>query len=142
MRTIPLFGMVGIAFTLAACGRDSVGPSPTPSTIAGTYTINTLDGVTLPVTVIDLGAYQAKLASGTLGLISDGTYSLELTIRIEDSGNMRTVTQNDGGHWNIENRTVTLTSTQSSYALTGTVSGNTMTLQNGTRVFGLMKHRE
>ena len=86
MRTISL---LGIAFTLAACGHDGVGPSPTPSTIPGTYNLTTVDGQVLPFTALDLGAYQAKLVSGTLSLRADGTYSFQFGIRIEDSGALR-----------------------------------------------------
>ena len=137
MRTIPL---LGIAFTLAACGHDGVGPSPTPSTIPGTYNLTTVDGAVLPFTALDLGAYQAKLVSGTLSLSSDGTYSLQLDIRIEDSGNVRTAAESDGGLWNANDNAITLASIQGNISRTGTVSGNVMTLQSSSRVFGLTKN--
>jgi len=98
MRTIPL---LGLAFTLAACGHDSVAPTPTQSTVPGTYSLTTVDGQVLPFTVIDLGAYQAKLASGTLSLRADGSYSMQFGIRIEDSGNLRTAANSDDGLWNV-----------------------------------------
>ena len=136
MRTIPL---LGIALTLVACGHDSVGPSPTPSTIPGTYNLTTVDGQVLPFTALDLGAYQAKLVSGTLTLRSDGTYALQFGIRIEDSGNVRTAAESDGGLWNVNEKAITLASTQGDSARTGTVSGNVITLQSSIRVFGLTK---
>ena len=136
MRTIPL---LGIALTLVACGHDGVGPSPTPSTIPGTYNLTTVDGQVLPFTALDLGAYQAKLVSGTLTLRSDGTYALQFGIRIEDSGNVRTAAESDGGLWNVNEKAITLASTQGDSARTGTVSGNVITLQSSIRVFGLTK---
>ena len=139
MRTISL---LGIAFTLAACGHDGVGPSPTPSTIPGTYNLTSVDGAALPFTVLDLGAYRAKLVSGTLSLSSDGTYSLQLGIRIEDSGNVRTTADSDGGLWNVNDTAITLASTQGNSSRTGAVSGNVMTLQSSSRVFGLTKNRQ
>src|SRR5215204_3380476 len=117
MRTIPL---LGIAFTLAACGHDSVGPS-SPSAIAGTYTLTTVDGAVLPFTVLDLGAYQAKLASGTLSLSADKTYSLQFGIRVEDSGSIRTSAASDAGFWNVNGEAITLASTQGDSTRTGTV---------------------
>ncbi len=137
MRTIPL---LAITLTLAACGHDSVGPSADPPTIAGSYNLTTVDGLVLPFTVLDLGAYQAKLASGTLTLSADGTYSLELGIRIEDSGNVRMASSTDGGLWNVTGQTLTLASTRGDISRTGTVSGNMMTLQSSVRVFGLTKN--
>ena len=139
MRTISLLGIV---FTLAACGHDSVGPSLAPSTIAGTYDLTTVDGQVLPFTALDLGAYQAKLVSGTLKLSTDGTYSFQFSIRIEDSGNVRTAADSDSGLWNVNDNAVTLASTQGDISRTGTVSGTVMTLQSSIRVFGLTKHRQ
>jgi hypothetical protein len=139
MRTIPLLGIV---LTLAACGHDSTGPSPTLSAVPGTYDLTTVDGHVLPFTVLDLGAYRAKLASGTLSLSTDGTYSLELGIRIEDSGNIRTAADSDGGLWNVNDNAITLASTQGNSSRTGTVSGDVMTLQSFGRVLGLTKNRQ
>ena len=139
MRTISLLGIV---FTLAACGHDGVGPSPPSSTIAGTYDLTTVDGQVLPFTALDLGAYQAKLVSGTLKLSTDGTYSFQFSIRIEDSGNVRTAADSDSGLWNVNDNAVTLASTQGDISRTGTVSGTVMTLQSSIRVFGLTKHRQ
>ena len=138
MRTISLLGIV---FTLVACGHDSVGPSPTPATVSGTYNLTTVDGRTLPFTALDLGAYQAKLVSGTLTLRSDGTYGLQFGIRIEDSGNVRTAADSDGGLWNVNEKAITLASTHGDSTRSGTVSGNVITLQSSIRVFGLTKRQ-
>jgi hypothetical protein len=136
MRTITL---IGIAFTLAACGRDSVGPAAAPTTVAGTYNLTTVDGQVLPFTVLDLGAYQAKLASATLNLKADGTYSFQFGIRIEDSGNIRSTSDSDAGLWNASANAITLTSNEGSVTRTGTVAQGTMTLQSSTLVLGLRK---
>jgi hypothetical protein len=96
----------------------------------------------LPFTALDLGAYQAKLVSGTLDLSSDGTYLLHLGIRIEDSGTVRAAASSDGGLWNVKDNAITLASTQGSISRTGSVSGNVMTLQSSTRVLGLTKNRQ
>lgn len=136
MRIITL---IGLAVTLAACGDDEADPTG-PSTVAGTYSLTTVDGQVLPFTVIDLGAYRAKLASGTLALKSDGTYSFQIGIRIEDSGTIRTQTDDDAGVWNATGSTaVTLTSTEANFSRSGTVSGGALTLQSGPAVFSLRK---
>lgn len=138
MRTSTL---LGIALTLAACGSDGVGPAAAPTAVAGTYNLTTVDGQALPFTVLDLGAYQAKLASAALDLKADGTYSFEFGIRIEDSGNIRSTSQSDAGVWSKSGNTVTLTSSEGSVARTGNVSGALMTLQSSTFVFGLTKQQ-
>jgi hypothetical protein len=132
--------LLGIVVALAACGRDEPGPTaPTPAIVSGSYTLETVDGQALPFLVLDLGAYKAKLASATLNLKADKTYSFAFGIRIEDSGNVRTTSDDDAGTWSISNRGVTLVSNEGSFTRTGTVSGNTLTLESSTRVFVMRK---
>lgn len=134
--------LLGIAFALAACGRDDVvspPATPSPSTISGSYQLTTVDGQSLPFVAIDLGAYQARLVSGTLNLNANGTYSLDLNHRVDDSGNVRTGTDSDVGVWNISRDSITLASTVGNLAKTGTVSGNVITLQASIRVLVLRK---
>jgi hypothetical protein len=130
--------LVAVALALAACGQDgSVGPTPSP--IPGSYNLTMVDGQVLPVNVIDLGAYKAYIVSGTLDLNSDGTYHIEFDVRIEDSGNIRTQTQDDVGLWNIIDDAITLASSRGSFSQSGTVSGDAITLQSGGRVLVLRK---
>lgn len=134
--------LLGIAFTLAACGRDDVvspPASPTLSSISGSYRLTTVDGQSLPFVAVDLGAYQARLVSGTLNLNANGTYSLELNHRVDDSGNVRTGTDSDVGVWTITRDSIALASTAGNIAKTGTVSGNAITLQASIRVLVLTK---
>jgi hypothetical protein len=138
MRTITL---VGFAFALVACGHDTTGPAAAPVTVSGTYVITTLDGLALPVTVLDLGAYKAKLVSGTLNLKTDQTYSFEYGIRIEDSGNVRTQLDTDGGVWTRTNNAVTLTNSAGNFSQTGSVSGGVLTLESSGVVFKLTKQQ-
>lgn len=138
MRTIAL---LGFALTLTACTHDGVGPVANPLTAAGTYSLTSVDGQALPFTVVDLGAYQARLASGTLQLKADGTYSFQFGIRIEDSGNVRSQTQSDGGVWTATANAITLTSSQGSGTRTGVVSGRAMTLQSGPLALALTRQQ-
>ena len=86
--------LLGIIFTLAACGRnEAVGPST--SSVPGSYELTMVDGHDLPLTLLDLGAYQVQLVSGSLNLHADGTYSLEIGHLIIDSGNQRAGTDSD-----------------------------------------------
>ena len=134
--------MLGIAFTLAACGRDGVvnpPATPTPATISGSYQLTTVDGQTLPVLLLDLGAYQVRLVSSTLELSANGTYSFEYTYRIDDSGNVRTGTVSDTGVWNVTRDGIALASSAGGAVETGTVSGNVIVLQASTRVLVLQR---
>jgi hypothetical protein len=130
--------LVGIMLTLAACGRDD-SMAPPPSTIAGLYQLTMVDGQGLPLTLLDLGAYQVQLTSGALNMRTDGKYSLEVGYRILDSGNERNETVRDAGEWNNVDQAITLASTGGGIPRAGTVSGDTITLQSSSRVLVLRK---
>jgi hypothetical protein len=132
--------LLGIALILAACG-DVVDPpaTPTPTTIAGSYHLTSVDGESLPFLLIDLGAYQARLVSGTLAMNADGSYVLDFGLRIDDSGRVRTGTDSDSGAWIIVRDSIALTSTAGNITKIGTLSGTVMTLRASGNVLVLKK---
>jgi hypothetical protein len=136
MRRVLLFA---IAFMVAACGHETTGPSPTRSSIPGTYNLTMVDGHVLPFVALDLGAYRITIVSGTLVLRSDGTYSFEVGHRTDDSGNVRTGTDTDVGLWNAEDDAISLASTKDVVPRTGVVAGNAITLESNSRVLVLKK---
>ena len=138
MRRVSL---LALAFTLAACGRDSTGPTPSTARIPGTYNLTMVDGQVLPFLALDVGAYQVRVVSGALTLRSDGSYSYTIGHRTDDSGNIRTGTDTDVGLWNITGDSIRLASTQTVFSHSGVVSGDAITLQSTTRVLVLKKNR-
>ena len=133
--------LAGVALMLAACGNDTTAPSPTPARIAGTYSLTMVDGRPLPFLAIDLGAYRVNVVSGNLLLRADGTYTYDVSHRTEDSGNVRTGTDTDGGVWTLEDRTVTLTSTERAFTRSGVVAGDAITVESSGVVLVLTKQR-
>jgi hypothetical protein len=133
--------LLGIIFTLAACGRNEAVDPPT-SSVAGSYELTMVDGHDLPLTLLDLGAYQVQLVSGSLNLHPDGTYSQDIGYRIIDSGNQRTASTSDTGAWNDIDQAITLASSiEGGISRTGTVSGDRITLQSADRVLEFRKQR-
>ena len=59
--------MLALAGTLAACSTDSTGPN---GSVAGTYTLRTIDGQQLPYTF----SSGLRLTSDQITLMTDGTY--------------------------------------------------------------------
>lgn len=128
---------VGILLTLMACGSDLViNPS---TSVAGSYALERVDGTALPYPVIDISTYHIQLVSGSLTLNANNTYAWNLGLRVDDSGRIRTDAQSDSGTWTMVNSTLSLTSAQGNLPKTATVSGNIMTMQSSTIVFGLRK---
>jgi hypothetical protein len=64
MRRLAMFALAG---TMAACSLDSTGPN---GSVAGTYTLRTINGQTLPYTF----SSGLRLTSDELTLFRDGTY--------------------------------------------------------------------
>jgi hypothetical protein len=93
----------------------------------------------LPFLLVDLGAYQARLVSGTLDMNTDGSYALDFGLRIDDSGRVRSGTDTDTGAWIIVRDSIALTSTAGTITKIGTLSGKVMTLRASGRVLVLKK---
>ncbi len=66
MRRLVMLALAGCTM-LAACSTDSTGPN---GSVAGTYTLRTIDGQPLPYTF----SGGLRLMSDELTLMSDGTY--------------------------------------------------------------------
>ena len=129
--------VLGLVLTVGACAANATDPRP-PS-ISGSYELTIVDGQSLPVTLLDLGAYRLQVVSGTLTMDPGGTYAQELGLRIEDSGNVRTSTDSDAGRWTVVGDSITLVSDGGGFSRTGTVVGDAITLQSSAWVFRLRK---
>jgi hypothetical protein len=75
------------AFILAAaaCGGDK---STAPKRIEGTYTLQSIDGQTLPMIYYDdaTAGQRIEVLSGSITLSSDGTFSAPWSLRVTDGG--------------------------------------------------------
>lgn len=133
--------LAGLTLALAACGNDITidTPNPVPSNLAGSYSLQSVDGAGLPFPVLDVGAYHIQISSGNLALNANKTYVLKFGLRVDDSGNIRFDADSDAGTWTQSDNALSFTSTKGDIARTATVSGGTMTMQSSVRVFVLRK---
>jgi hypothetical protein len=108
---------------LGACGSDSTGP--TNANVAGTYTLTTVEGSSLPYTIPNT-AEEEIVQNATITLTGDSTYTASATGTVGgDPSNIIT----DAGHYSVSGSQVTFTSTiieGGNY--TGHVSGSTLTV--------------
>lgn len=130
MRTILV---LTLAVAMIGCGNDDVITSPTPLAISGEYALSSIDGVQLPATVLDLGAYRLTLASGSLKLNADSSYLIVYGLRVDDSGNVRFDSDSDSGRWSAKARTLSMQSTGGNDRKTGIAFGDSVMLQSSTR---------
>ncbi|PYP77845.1 MAG: hypothetical protein DMD35_13485 [Gemmatimonadetes bacterium] len=119
MRRLAMFALVS---TLAACSMDSTGPN---GSVAGTYTLQRINGQTLPYTF----SSGLRLTSDELTLMSDGTY--QDVSRYSDGTSFV-----DDGDYSEYNGAITFYSSTGE-TIQGSVSGNVLTqvLNNYTQVF-------
>jgi hypothetical protein len=117
------------AFTLAtaaiACGGDdSTGPS---TSIAGTYTLRTVNGGNLPYTLIQIGQDKLEIIAGAISLNADNTFSDRITIRTTEGGIPDEEEFIAVGTYTVNGNTVTLTESGSGDRYSLAHSGNTLT---------------
>ncbi len=108
--------MLGAAalVSVAACGSGGeppTSPPPTaPATPVGSYTIQTVNGKTLPATLYADGAYLYEVTIGTIALGSDAKYSITTTYRQTVPGSVETFVTNDAGSWTQTGSSIQLVS--------------------------------
>jgi hypothetical protein len=112
-RTLGRFALCASVAWIAACGSDSTtqpgGTSPPPPTSpVGTYNISTVNGKSLPVAIFSEVNYTYEVTTGSIGLTSDGKYSLVTTYRQTIPGNVETFVDSSGGTWTLAGTTVSL----------------------------------
>lgn len=128
MRALVKLALTGLVVAMAACGGDGAGTTgPTPTSIAGTYQLQTFDGEALPATIVDVPDLKVEILSGNFILASNFTFTTSATFRITESGQVSTETETSPGTYAVTGSTVTFTYTAGGTD-TGTISGNTLTL--------------
>ena len=127
---LPLLTLLAL---LACGGDDPTGPG---ASIAGAYSLTTVNGAPLPFVVQQAGTYKYEITADTYTLAAGGTYTEVYTNRTTSNGAVTTSTKTDAGVWSTNGPSMTLTSPALG-AVSGTVSGNTLslTLQGNTMVF-------
>jgi hypothetical protein len=115
-----------VAASLAACGSDSIAPRD----VAGSYSLSTIDGSTLPYTVPN-SPPVAIISTGFVVLSADSTYTYQASGSLNGVGSGDVA--DDHGTYKVSGSSVTFTSIKyngsrytadaSSTGLTSTVPG-------------------
>ena len=105
---------------LVACGDDVIGPED----IAGTYTLQSVNGQSLPW-ALEAGV---EVTAGGITLNQSMTCSRSLTAMLTDGGTVATVTQTDVGTYTFVTGAVTLTWASDGSTDSGSIVGSQLTL--------------
>lgn len=145
MRRIQGFWLTAcLAFTLPAC-TDTSGPAA--ATLSGTYTLRSVAGQVLPVTLVTpdcyydvardlwLGEEEYRITAGSLTVLSGDELRLVETAATRCSAaaenNWNPVFVDDELQYSVSGRTLTVFSAGGGSLLTGTIIGDTIRVNAG-----------
>ena len=113
-----------LVLVLVACGDGVIGPED----IAGTYTLQSVNGHTLPW-VMQVGTTQSmELTEGSITINQNMTCSRSLKLTETDGGTVTTVTNTDGGTYTLVNGAITFTWDSDGSTDSGSIGGSQLTI--------------
>jgi len=112
---------------LVACGDDST-TAPTNDSVAGTWSLQSINGTGLPYVVFQIGADKVELVSDVVVAVASGAFTQTTVVRTTTSGQVTTESQADAGTWSLNGTAVTFQFNGDGTTGTGSISGNTMTI--------------
>jgi len=128
MRRLIAVLFAGVALMSTACGG---GDSNGPPSIAGTYTLQTVNNAPLPFTTSEDATYKAEILPWVVTLNANNTHSFIFRGRSTDNGVPTENTITSTGTYTVSGSTVDMFDPVDNYNnLTATVDGNTLTIHS------------
>jgi hypothetical protein len=126
-----------LVLLMVGCGDDDPA-GPSAETVAGTYILQTVNGVALPFVFVDQPGLRVEVISDQYVLNPDRTYTTTITFRETQDTTVTTSTDTYAGGWQVSGATVSLTSVEFGPETAAFTSGNTLTFSGAaqaTRVY-------
>lgn len=127
MRKLIATALLLASASFVACGGDS-GTNPNNASIAGTYTLRTIGGASLPY-AFQNGSASYLLVSDAITMADGGTWSEVYAYKNVSSGQSQT--GSDNGSFSRSGAAVTLNSAQGTAGYTGSFDGASLQLLSG-----------
>lgn len=124
MRTRNLIAVGLLAALMGACGGDSITGT---TSVAGKYTLQTLDGMRLPVVVLDQPGFKLEITDGDVVLAENGTFTSNVTVRQTVQGTVTTSPESSTGTYTVNGSEISFNS-PGEPTIQGTLSGGTLTI--------------
>jgi hypothetical protein len=118
------FLLLLISLVALSCS-DSTSPD---RGVVGTWRLQTVDGKSLPFTLVEPGVDKLEVTAETITLLASGRVTMVTTFRITDGGSVSSESVPDAGTYTVVGSTVTFTFDSDGSTPTATVNGDTMTL--------------
>ncbi|HYD53638.1 MAG TPA: hypothetical protein VEA99_13465 [Gemmatimonadaceae bacterium] len=128
MRRLLASAVLVVGSLLAGCGGDDGSPTePTSGSIAGTYTLRTVNGNNLPFTILQVGADKIELMNETITVAEGGSFTQQGTVRLTESGTVTTESYADAGSYTRNGTSVTFRVNSDGTTITGTIANGSIT---------------
>ena len=115
-----------IAPALIACGDDD--PSgPSAATVAGAYTLRTVNGQALPFVFINQPTLRVEVISDEYLLNENGTFTTTITLRETEDTVVTMTSDSYSGQWLVSGNNVNLNSVEVGREQASFSNGNTLT---------------
>jgi hypothetical protein len=122
MRRLTVF----LALLAIACGSDS---STAPGgTIAGTWSLKTINGTSLPFVLAQTGTNKAEIVGDVYVISGTGSFTQTTTVRTTTNGVATTQSVADAGTYTLNGTAITVRYNSDGSTATGSWSGNTITV--------------
>jgi hypothetical protein len=108
LRRLLTLSLVAVSLTAFTACSDS--PTGSSSGIEGTYSLRTVNGQNVPVTVYQDGTERLDITGGNVVLNSNGTFTGKFDFRIFFGGVSTNHTETGAGTWSRSGNTVTFSS--------------------------------
>jgi hypothetical protein len=128
-RTAFVATMILAILSAAGCGGDST--SPAAQSIAGSWTLQSVNGSPLPFIVPQTGADKLEVLSDVLVISGTGSFTQTTSTRTTTNGVPTTQSVVDAGSYTLNGSTVTLHFSSDGFIGTASWSGNTITTVTG-----------
>ena len=122
-----------LGFTIA-CGGGESTTQPTLESLAGTWSLHDINGVSLPFIIAQTGTSKTETLSDVVTATAAGTYTQVTQLRTTVNGVATTSSQSDSGTYTLTGNAVVVRSGDGS-TVNGTVTGNTFTIAANGVVF-------
>ena len=119
-------GILALSVFVASCGSDSA-TAPISTSIAGSYTLRTINGAPLPFIVLQVGADKVEVLNETVVVAEGGTFMQQGSLRVTEGGVVSTESYAETGTYTRNGTAITFVNSDGSSG-TGTVNGATITI--------------
>ncbi len=131
MRRLLVTAVLALATVLGACGSDSVTNPVVQSSMAGRWSLVSMNGVGLPVIIAQVGEDNFQIVSDVITADSTGKFTELTMIQSLVNGQVAMDTIPDGGTWTVSGTSVAITFNSDGSTAIGSIVGNTLGLQDG-----------